>query len=93
MNELLTVILPLVGNIIRVISDRTKDPAAKEALDLVEQGLTSGALGIEEVLALREEIRDKMLDTDELIAELDARLAKASARIRAVDLDSEGTVT
>ena len=87
MNELLPVVLPLVGNIIRVIADRTRDPAAKEALDLVEQGLTSGALGIDEVLALREEIRDKMLDTDELIAELDARLLKASARIRAVDLE------
>lgn len=80
-------ILPLIGALISFIRDRTRDEGAEKALALLEQALSSGEVLVEDVFELRERIRDAMEDPTALIAELDERLASASARVRAVDLE------
>lgn len=87
--DLLQVILPLVGSIVRLISDRAKDQDAQYALDILAEGMETGAVTIESVMELRERIRDAVEDPRDLISELDARLEDASRRIRDVDLGTD----
>jgi hypothetical protein len=84
--DLVSIILPIIASITRLIGDYTEDDGAKNALAILSAGLETGAVSLDEILELRERIRDEVVDAEDLITELDARLEAASARIRAVDL-------